>query len=532
MPSKMEKSFRLKAVCLALLMAQGSWSYAQSPAPTEVIEPTLDIQRYVIEGDNPLSAEETGALLAPFIGEKRTLRHIEGAANALERAMRERGYAFHRMFVPVQKPNAGEIQLQVIGIKLGTVEVTGNDNFSADNIRRSLTSLKEGETPEVRTLGRDITASNANPAKQVTVTFKESAQPGMVDAEVKVKDSPVVSYFASLTGNQSLTGNGSGENTYRLSGVVQHANLFDRDHVMTVSYTTDPGDPSKVSVFGAYYQIPFYGTGMTLSGSVVSSDTNSGRVQQGSGVFDVSGSGLFAGIRLTKALARINTLQQTLGVALDDRFFRNSTTSPTFPGLIPQTDVRSRVLSLQYTFRNEPVWGTVAGSLDYARNIGGGAANSEAEHQSWGGTVDWDAWRFSLEAVIPSSGWQYTGRLKGQYSDKPLVQGEQFSLGGANAVRGFADGAVPGDYGHRWNLEAMAPGIGDLQIRPVLFVDGGQVHSYAGDTTDNLLSAGAGLRLSYQKLQVALDLAQAINRDRLDTSGPSTRMHLALSYRF
>ncbi len=44
-----------------------------------------------------------------------------------------------------------------------------------DNIRRSLGSLKEGDIPEVRTLGRDVTASNANPAKQVTVTFRESA---------------------------------------------------------------------------------------------------------------------------------------------------------------------------------------------------------------------------------------------------------------------------------------------------------------------------------------------------------------------
>ena len=116
MPSKMKTLFRLKALGLTLLLAQGGWSYAQAPAPTEVIEPTLDISRYVIEGDNPLSADETSALLAPFIGEKRTLRHIEGAANALERAMRERGYAFHRMFVPVQKPSAGEIRLQVIGI--------------------------------------------------------------------------------------------------------------------------------------------------------------------------------------------------------------------------------------------------------------------------------------------------------------------------------------------------------------------------------------------------------------------------------
>jgi hemolysin activation/secretion protein len=529
MPLKMKTLVRLKAVGLTLVMTQGACSFAQSLVSSSVEGPTLDIQRYVIEGDNPLSAEETGQLLAPFTGSKRTLRQIEEAANAMERAMRERGLAFHRMFVPAQKPSAGEVRLQIIGIKLGTVEVAGNEHFTSDNIRRSLTSLKEGGVPEVRTLGRDITASNANPAKQVTVTFKESPQASTVDAVVKVKDSPPMSFFLNLTGNQSLSGQGSEQNTYRMSGGFQHANLFDRDHVMTVSYTTDPGDPGKVSLYSAYYQIPLYGHGINLSASVTSSDVASGRVQQGAGVFDVSGSGLFTGIRLTKALTRVDTLQQTLGIGLEDRFFKNSTT---FNGQPIQPDVGSRVVSLQYTFRNEPSWGSIAGSVDYAVNAGGGAGNTEVDHAANGGTRDWGAWRFNVEASVPSARWQYTGRLKGQYAEKSLISGEQFGLGGANSVRGFVDRVVSGDDGHQWSLEVMGPELGDLQIRPVLFVDGGQVHVFAGGLTENLLSAGVGLRMVYRKLQVGLDLAQTIERNSADLAGPAMRMHLALSYRF
>ena len=57
---------------------------------------------------------------------------------ALEKAMRDEGYVFHRVFVPVQKPKDGEVTLQIIQFTIGTVNVSGNENFSTENIRRSL----------------------------------------------------------------------------------------------------------------------------------------------------------------------------------------------------------------------------------------------------------------------------------------------------------------------------------------------------------------------------------------------------------
>ncbi len=523
MPFKNHKNLRFKAVCLAALLSQSAWG--QTPPA----EPTLDVTRYVIEGDNPLSADEAALLVAPYLGAKRKLSDIEAAAGALERVMRERGYSFHRMFVPVQKPAAGEVRLQVVGIKLGQVEVTGNEHFTTDNIRRSLSNLVEGEVPEVRTLGRDITASNNNPAKQVSVTFKESSEAGKVDAVVKVKDSPTTVFFAGLSGNQALSDQAPEQNTYRISGGVQFANLFERDHVATLSYTTDPRNPSDVSLFGAYYQVPFYGTGMNLSAYYTQSDINSGTVQQGAGVFEVSGSGTFIGARLTRALPRINALQQTVGIALDDRMFENKTT---FNGAPIQPNVGSRVVSLQYLFRNEPGWGELAGGLEYLANVEGGANNTEADHTANGGTKNWKAWRFSLEASMAASGWDYTGRFKGQYTDHPLIAGEQFGLGGTNSVRGFTDRVVSGERGYQWNLEAKGPTLGGLQLRPVIFVDGGEVHALATGITETLASAGVGLRLVHRNLQLAADIAQVIDSESTQTGGNATRLHLGMSYRF
>ena len=525
----MPRQLRGLALCLAMGLPAAA-AVGQTAASAEVSGPTLDIQRYEIDGGVPISDQDTQALLAPFIGTKKTLADIEGAAQALERDLRSRGYAFHRVFVPQQKPEQGVVKLGVIQIRVGKVEVTGNQFFSDDNIRRSLGNLKEGEIPQVRTLGRDVTASNANPAKQITITFKESGEPNAVDAEIKVNDSDPVNYFASMSLNEKVTGSGPSMRTRRISGGFQHSNLFDRDHVMTVSYTTDPGYMNDVSLIGLYYQVPIYGTGINLSASFVRSDVNSGQVRAGPSVIDISGSGQFAGVRLSKALSRVDALQQTLGIGLEDRYFRNSTTfnGNPIPGNLP---IGSRVLSLQYTFRNEPTWGILAGSVDYALNIGGGSSNSVANYIANGATRNWDAIRYNLEAATLVGNWQVSGRFKGQLSNDTLFAGEQFGLGGTNSVRGFSDRVVSGDRGYQWNIEGMGPGIGERKIRPIVFLEGGRVW-VRGGADESLMSVGVGLRMTIDKFQLGLDLAKALESPRTAPSGNPIRLHLAASYRF
>lgn len=520
------KRFRLALAAAALGWA--GWSGAQTATPSELAGPRLDIQRYAVDEGAPLSEQEMRTLLAPFVGPGKTMRDIEGAAGALERTLRDRGYAFHRIFIPEQKPVDGVIRLGVLQIRVGSVEVTGNTHFSAENIRRSLPGLKEGEIPQVQLLGRDVTASNANPSKQTTVTFKESATPNAVDAAIRVKDVDPVTYFASLSLNEPVSQGSSASRTRRISGGFQHANLFDLDHVMTVSYTTDPGYPSDVSLVGVYYQFPIYGTGMNFSAAFTHSDVNSGQVLQGPNVFDVSGSGRFLSLRLTRALNRVGSLQQTIGVGLDERYFKNSTT---FNGAQIQPNVGSRVLSLQYTVRDEPQWGVVAAGLDFATNVGGGTSNSSANHVANGGTKSWKALRYHVEAATLAGDWQISGRLKGQLSDDALISGEQFGLGGATSLRGFADRVTSGDRGHQWNIEGLGPAIGDFKLRPLVFLEGGRV-SVKGGASDTLMSIGAGIRMSLDKWQMALDLAKVLDRNSAETRSSPVRLHFAASYRF
>ncbi len=504
-----------------------------APATAPLLEPTLEIRRYAIDGELPLSASEVQQLLAPFTGEKQALSQIEQAAVALERALRAQGFAFHRVFVPVQKPKDGEVVLQIIQFKVDKITIAGNEHFSADNIRRSLPTLVEGTVPDVRDIGADLTAANANPAKQVSVTFKESARPDSVDAALRVKDSAPLSYFAGYTGNLPASSKNPDDSISRVTIGMQHANLFDRDHVASLSYTTDPTKMSKVTLFGLYYQFPIYGEGLNLSAYYTTSDVNSGAAAPGGP--DVTGRGQFFGVRLTKSLRRSGPLAQTLSVALDDRFFESNLPA-TIVGL-PDQNVGSRPLSGRYTLRQDEAWGSFGGNLEYVMNIDGGRANDAA---SYAGQVvapadqKWTAWRFGADASYRDKRWVYNARFRGQISNNSLITGEKFMLGGAGSVRGFSDARVRGDSGYLWNIEAVGPEMFYPQLRPVFFIDGGTTRNSAllANTVEVLTSVGAGLRWRYDKFDVSADLSYVLKADSAETQANPVRLNLAAFYRF
>lgn len=518
--------YRALFVAIATCTAQAGALAQQAPVtqPT-VVEPTLDITRYSIEGDNPLSTGATEAVLKVFTGEKRALSQIEQAATALEQAIRAEGYVFHRVFVPVQKPKDGEVTLQIIRFVVDKVTVTGNKHFSTENIRRSLPALVEGAAPDIHDIGRDLISANENPSKQVQVTFRESEKPDAVDASLRVKDNNPLTYFVGYTTNYSWNDKPVKDNVHRFTAGVQHSNLFDRDQVGAATYTTDPNRISKVTLLGLYYQMPIYGTGLNVSAYYNSSDVNSG---QTAGGIDVSGKGEFVGVRITQALSRTGALQQKLGLALDNRYFENNST---FGGALLRPNVGSRPLSVRYSFRQDEPWGGFSGSLDYARNIGGGTSNNVASYTANAGDRSWDAWRYAADVNYKLSDWLLSARWRGQTSGNNLIAGEQFGLGGAGSVRGFADRVVSGDSGYQFNFEAIGPELGLPQLRPVFFVDGGQVRTNFG-AKDHLLGLGVGLRWSYEKIDVSVDLAQGIDTNRTETLKNPVRINFSLFYRF
>jgi hypothetical protein len=136
---------------------------------------------------------------------------------------------------------------------IASVTVTATNTSSADNIRASLAQLQVGQRAHLRAISGAIQLANDSPAKQVGVSLADGAAPGTIDAKVSVTDNNPLRVIATLD-NTGTPASG----TWRTGIALQHANLFDRDQVGTLAYTTAPDKPSgvRLELYSLGYRIP------------------------------------------------------------------------------------------------------------------------------------------------------------------------------------------------------------------------------------------------------------------------------------
>lgn len=505
-------------------------------------EMLLEVRQFALEGENPLSEQETQAILAPHLGRHTSLATIEAAANALETALRARGYSFHRVIVPAQRPADGVVKLQVLQFKLAEVTVSGNQHFTADNILRSLPGLERGKAPDLRALSRQLSLANEHPAKRLTINIKESATPDSLDADVRVLDAPSMQTFLVFTGGTKDVDDTINRNTgyTRLTIGHQQSNLFDRDHALTLTYTTSPDHIEEVMQVGAFYWLPLYGYNTALRAFWSRSDVDSGSVGVGGQSFEISGRGEFWGLSATYALPKIGSMAHNVALGIEDRYFESTIGSA--GALIQSPAVSSRPVALRYTARAEqPQWG-IGGFIEYLANVDGGRANDDASYIAAraGASRRWDVFRYGLDANYAfGGGWGFVGRLRGQEASEPLIPGEQFGIGGVASVRGLRDRETSGDKGAFINLEVHAPAWSG--ILPFAFYDAGwrkHVTPVAGiPTSDSASSVGIGARWTWEKkLEVSATLATVLNGVSLGTAPATdsghTKLNFSVFYRF
>ena len=527
----------MRAITFAALALQAPVAWCQEGAPRAT--PLLEIKRFVLEGDpNPLSASETNAILARHLGQHTSLSTVQGAARALEAAIRGKGYSFHRVIVPAQEPVEGELRLRVIRFNLAEITVSGNRYFTSANILRALPELQIGKSPDVQVVARQLGITNDSPAKRTSVQFKESEKRDFLDADVRVRDVPTAQTFVGLTGGSRDFDNTINRNTgyTRLTVGHQRSNLFDLDHAATVAYTTSPDHLDAVKQIGVFYWAPIYRYYTTINAYYTYSDVDSGTVGVGGQNFTVSGRGEFWGLRATYTLPKLGSVGHSVSGALDSRYFRSDLG---FQGVaLPPNSVGSLPLSVRYSARHEGGALNVGGYLEYVQNLSSGRANSAASYATArvGADQSWNAWRWGVDANYAfADGWAIAGRLRGQHASEPLIPGEQFGVGGVGSVRGLRDRESSGDQGYTATLEVTAPPV--YSVTPYAFHDFGQrkhvIPVAATTQSDHASSVGLGLRWNWEKgLDINVTYAHVLNGIAGGTPRGYDKLNFSLFYRF
>ena len=523
MEKKVFRDLWIQLIFLSLAFLLSRAVLAQEAVPVV----RFNVSDFIVEGDNPLSPEETRDVLSLFVGEHEGLDGLLEAAAELESTLIKAGHSFHRVVLPQQTLDQGSVTLHVVVFKLANVDVTGNEYFSSENIKASLPGLVAGEVPDTKELSRELSIANSNPAKEITLRLKASTVPDSVDAILAVQDQRPWQFFSTLN---NIGTDETGE--FRLSGVYQHSNLFNHDSALTLSYTTSPGHVSDVKQYGLNIQLPVYSLSGNLAFYVSRSDVDSGRIEE---VFDVSGAGDFIGGSYTHTFHNRGNYRHRASVGVDDKLFENDVD---FLGSPIGVDVRSRPLNLSYFGEWRLPQALVNFNLSYSRNLGGGGVNNDAVYAlaRLGAEQDWEAIRFSANAIYAfQNNWSINLGLNGQYADEPLISGEQFGLGGVNSVRGFDERITAGDKGIRLSLEASTPPL-LYNVRLHGFVEGGHVKTLeapAGQiASENVVALGLGLRWSWtDRLSLTVEYAHEVNDLRATNEG-GNKTHLNVFYRF
>jgi hemolysin activation/secretion protein len=498
----------------------------------------FEIRQFVVEGNTLLLPEAADAVLVPFTGQGRDFGTVQQALEALEKAYAARGFNAVQVILPEQTLESGTIRFLVVESRLTGIRVQGNRNFDSENYLRALPSLEVGKTPNFDDMVDDLRLLNENPAKQATVVMRAGEKEGDVEAVVRASDQPPVRYAMTLdnTGN-AQTG------PFRLGMAVQHANLFDRDHVVSFQAITSPLRARQVRIYGLGYQAPLYSTNGVLGLFLGYSNVNSGLVNTVGGNFNIAGSGIIVGLRYTQLIPKRGDWEHRLSLGWDWRAYQSDVTIVGgTTKLVPDVTVQPLSITWQSSLRKAD--SELSGYLSLVQNLPGGNDANDAAFQKIGSRPGanslYQLWRygFNLQRALGGD-WTARANLTGQHTTQSLITGEMFGIGGADSVRGFLEREHANDKGHRGSLELYSPEVGrslldGLQLRVLGFYDFGwvkRVHPTPAEIySTGVASRGVGIRASLSKdTTLRLDYAQVIDNSQ---TSRGMRLHGALSHVF
>ncbi len=423
-------------------------------APKKDATPRFYIQEYRVEGGGHLLTQmETEEAVYPYLGPYRTAADIEQARGALEKAFRDKGYQTVSVSIPQQHARTGIITLQVNQGDIGRVRVLGSRYFSIDQIRREAPSLEEGQSPNFTQVTHDLVALNQMTDRQVTPTVKPGEIPGTVDVDLNVKDTFPLHGSIELNNRYSV-----GTDQLRVNGSVTYDNLWQLGHELNFSFQLSPEDTNQVAVFSGSYTARVPGVDwltFILQGTDQDSNVNT------LGGIGVAGRGKIIGGRAVFTLPALTNYYHSVSLGVDYKHLDQDTMIAGTPSTAPVTYFPfSAAYSGSWVNKGSETDINASANLSIRQWDSG---ETEFEQQRFGADGSYIYFRGDISHTHDIiGGAQVFAKVQGQASDKPLVNSEQFSIGGLGTVRGYLESEALGDNGVSESLELRTPSLGDF----------------------------------------------------------------------
>jgi hemolysin activation/secretion protein len=529
---------RTLTIALLLSLTAGTHSWAAppdpaSPAAATAADQAFDVLEFRVLGNTVLQPIAVERAVYPYTGPKKTFKDVQAAGKALESVYHAAGYGTVFVDVPEQDVGDGIVRLRVSEGRIDRIHVNGAHYFSNRKLLAALPSLQRGAVPQLPALQSQLGTINTQSAdRSVTPILKAGRTPGTVDVDLNVKDE------APLHGGVTLNDRYTADTTHLRSTLdLSYGNLFQDFHTISVEWQAAPESLSDAKVYALTYTAPIDAARDLISVYAIRTDSDVAAI----GTLDVLGNGHIFGAHFIHPFASTRLIQN-LNVGVDFKDF--SQTINLQDNEPDKTPIRYMNWSLAYSLADRAAHHATLVSV--TANLGlSGLVNKQEQfaYKRFDGKADYAYLRMSLEHQRPLLwGTSLDARFMGQLSGQPLIDNEQFGIGGVDTVRGYTESFVLGDSGIAGAFEVHGPSWrlgGDPtanNIYLLAFYDAGLVAVSEPLPTQTarlqLESTGLGFRLvALRHLEGALDWAYPLRTEGRIQRGES-RIHFQLRYGF
>ena len=410
---------------------------------------SFDIHEYRVLGNTTLDVRDIERTLYPLLGDHKSVKDVEIARAALEKLYHDRGFATVFVDIPEQDIADETVRLKVTEGRLHEVHINGARYFSERKILAALPAATVGTVPNLPALQKQLDAVNVQTADRAVVPIvKAGAVPGTVDLTLKVDDHLPV--HGSLELDNQNTPNTA---ALRSTASLAYADLFQNFDSVAVQYQVAPQDVRQVNVFAANYAWGVPAGSWHPSAYFINNNSNVAAI----GTVGVIGKGQIYGARWAYPLVSAATDTQSVTLGVDYKRFRQTVVLSTQPAVNTPINYTNLTLAYAGSWSDGARLTSVGASANFGpRGVPNNSDGFAAKRFKGEANYFYVKLNATTDLALPA-GFQLQLRADGQFAIEPLITNEQYSISGADAVRGYLEAEVLEDKGARGTVQLQAP---------------------------------------------------------------------------
>lgn len=488
---------------------------AANPNNSQQSNEDIFVGAIAINGTNQIANEVFAPVVEQNIGRNFDEEELRQLTQQIADMARDQGYIFATAHIPEQSLELGVLQLEINEGQIDEVRIIGSDNKA---LRRLLGSL-EGRAAVQKEIERKLVLANDIPKLWVKKTRYLSENDRNI-LEVNVGERKHKAHVSVDNYGTDRHGPLRARLSFDFRGLLSSA-----DHA-GVSFRTNPTDPPEF-----VYASAFYSTTVGDNGTRVGASVSAGTTKPGSTNFaNLEGDSIYLSVYANHPLVRSDSASLWLSsslsyLAIEQEDLNSILTQDkqvTFSlGLSSNVKIAGGRLRAGATLvQGLDILNTTRfGDFAASRFDGDGVFTKGRFYANWQGSL-YKNWGLYLGGA-------------GQIANKPLLASQEINIGGPYGGRGFDFSELSGENGFTALLEInrkFAKPVSWIdKLQPYVFIDGGYVSNLRdGFGSGTLVSGGGGVRADIGKLNVEVETAVPLNRDRFESGNRSPQVNLQI----